>query len=78
MWDSQDQRNAGQFNAGFAVGIICGCMLGAFLAMVFCSSQADQMRLKCVENGAAYYDSKTGAFTWKNETSLSDSAAESR
>ena len=44
-----------------------GCMLGAFLAMVFCSSQADQMRLRCVENGAAHYDAKTGAFTWKDE-----------
>jgi hypothetical protein len=67
MRGSQETNDSGPFNLGFSIGMICGGMLGAFLTMMFCSSQVDQMRLKCVENAAAHYDAKTGAFTWKNE-----------
>lgn len=61
---SSDDR---MFSAGMMLGGFCGFVLGLIIGLAMRSDQIDSMMKKSIENGAAHYDTKTGAFTWKNE-----------
>ena len=71
-------ENEKQQSEAFIGGMIVGAVFGIVAAVVGACFHAASMKARCVENGAAHYDSKTGAFTWKNETTASNSATESR
>lgn len=51
----------------FVSGMVLGCTFGVLMTVFLAYFNAEHFKKKCVENGAAHYDSKTGAFTWKNE-----------
>ena len=53
------------FCAGFGIG---GLVVGYALLIVGGCCATESMEATAVERGAAHYDSKTGEFTWNQET----------
>lgn len=55
----------------FGAGFFCGALIAGILCTLTFACYAKENRRsweeKSIENGAAHYDAKTGAFTWKNE-----------
>lgn len=56
-------KNDGIFVAGLMIGIPIGMTCMALISAISHS----EFKKKSIESGAAYYDTKTGEFTWKEQ-----------
>lgn len=61
------QKEDKYFWIGLGVGFLAGAFIAFMMTVGIASDELGRFKKKCVENGAAHYDTKTGVFTWKNE-----------